>query len=145
MKYRLSTYQPFLIATALGFTFLFSSGAIASSRPIPHYTYKHSAVSGKRTRLGASAHVKSDCALDKSPTVQVIDQPKHGKITFVKEASFSNKFLGKYRKCADSKVSGTTGYYTSTPGYVGNDELTIRTPVNDGHLADITLKIKVVK
>ena len=100
--------------------------------------------SGERTSVLQNVHLNGDCKFIDYPRVDIMEQPKHGRIEIVHQPVTADSG-GKKMKCDKVKADGVAVYYTSQPGYVGSDKFIIRTPEDHGRIAEGVAEVKVVK
>lgn len=103
------------------------------------------AVNGERTKFGAFWNLHPDCSAATLPNVRIIERPAHGTAEVVTEGVFPSGAKGKYAKCNGKAVKGQEIYYTSTPGYVGDDSIKLRSSYGLGYVDDVSIRVKVVK
>ncbi|WP_245313636.1 hypothetical protein [Rhizobium sp. R635] len=100
--------------------------------------------SGVRTLVAKNWHIDDDCRHIDYPAIDIVEQPKHGRLEIVHEPLFP-KLVGKVSKCETTKVNGVVGYYTADKGYTGSDRLVIRSPYEEGKTEEGVLSVTVVK
>lgn len=119
------------------------SGCVTSNADGVRQINDHAfAVSGERTRVGRDWSLNPDCSVRGNPSVRVLQEPKHGKLTIQREDVFP---YWKDGKCNSKKVAGNAQYYTSDQGFVGTDRALTRHSYANGVVQDVTTEIKVVK
>ncbi len=91
-----------------------------------------------------NVHLNGDCKFIDYPRVDIVEQPKHGRIEIVHQPVTADSG-GKKMKCDKVKADGVAVYYTSQQGYVGSDKFIIRTPEDHGRIAEGVAEVKVVK
>lgn len=82
--------------------------------------------------------------MHKTPRVDIVEQPKHGRIEILHQPVVADAG-GKKMKCDKVKANGVAVYYTSQPGYVGSDKFIIRTPEDHGRIEEGLASVNVVK
>lgn len=73
----------------------------------------------KDIRLGVYVNVKPDCSSGPLPTIRLITQPAHGKVSVKK----GNVSATNYKQCLALEAPGYVVFYRSSPGFAGNDIL----------------------
>ncbi|MBY5563933.1 hypothetical protein HFO59_26120 [Rhizobium leguminosarum] len=111
---------------------------------IRHDSHRMTARSGERTSVLQNVHLNGDCKFIDYPRVDIVEQPKHGRIEIVHQPVTADSG-GKKMKCDKVKADGVAVYYTSQPGYVGSDKFIIRTPEDHGRIEEGVAEVKVVK
>jgi hypothetical protein len=108
---------------------------------------KATAVSGKRTKISSTAHIKADCEFAGYPYTAAIKQPAHGKIEVVhEEVRVHYPKDGPGYVCSGKPVQGNAVYYTPDPGYTGTDQFTIRlSALRVARVDDDNVTVTVVK
>jgi hypothetical protein len=100
--------------------------------------------SGERRLVFENIHLNGDCNFVGYPPIDIVEQPKHGRIDILHQLVVANSH-GKKMKCDKVKANGVAVYYTSQPGFVGNDSFVLRTPVERGRLEEGVANVKVIK
>ncbi len=95
--------------------------------------------------LGHAVLANRDCTSGNVPNTRITESPKHGKTEIVNEKVFRGDFKGDFAKCNSTKFPASVAYYTSTPGYIGKDELRSRISFRNGKIRDFIVEIDVVK
>ena len=131
-----------MIAAPLSAILLLAGCVTASG--IREVSHSVTSVSGERTKLHDAWHLKRDCSADTMPNVRVMTPPEHGKIDLVTQ-DVVPVYKGPATKCNGIKPRGITIYYTSKPGYVGQDKVVFRESYGDGQVLDATIKLNVVQ
>lgn len=72
-------------------------------------------------RLGIYMNVKPDCTSGPLPTIRLIAQSAHGKVSVKK----GNVNATNYKQCLALEVPGYVAFYRSAPGFSGTDVLTL--------------------
>ncbi len=91
-----------------------------------------------------NVHLNGDCKFIDYPRVDIVEQPKHGRIEIVHQPVIADSG-GKKMKCDKVKANGVAVYYISQPGYVGSDRFILRTPEESGRIEEGVANVKVVK
>ncbi|MBB4477812.1 hypothetical protein [Rhizobium etli] len=100
--------------------------------------------SGVRTLVAKNWHIDDDCRHIDYPAIDIVEQPRHGRLEIVREPLFP-KLAGQSSRCETVKVNGVVGYYTSDTGYTGSDRLVIRSPYGEGKTEEGVLSVTVVR
>lgn len=108
---------------------------------------KATAISGKKTKISATANIKADCEFSSYPYTAAIKPPAHGKIEVEHE-----EVRVEYPKdsiayiCSNKPVQGNAVYYTPDPGFTGTDEFTLRlSALHSSGVQDRKVTVRVVK
>ena len=83
---------------------------------------------GNDIRVGVYLNVKPDCTSGPLPTIRLIGEPAHGKITIKK----ANVNATNYKQCLALEVPGYVAYYRSSPDFFGTDNLTLEVKFPNG-------------
>jgi len=97
-------------------------------------------VAGSDIRVGIYLHVRPDCTSGALPTIRLIDEPAHGKIT-IKKANVS---ATNYKQCLALEVPGFVAFYRSSPGFSGTDRLTMEIKFPNGRTEMQKITVTVV-
>ncbi|MFS2180184.1 hypothetical protein ACCC98_30235 [Rhizobium pisi] len=111
---------------------------------VRHDSHRMTARSGVRTSVLQNAHLNGDCKFIDYPSVDIVEQPKHGRTEVLHQPVVVDSG-GKKMKCDKVKADGVVVYYTSQPGYVGSDKFILRTPEERGRIVEGVADVKVVK
>lgn len=81
--------------------------------------------SGQRTKLFFNHAINPDCSSATIPSIRIVDEPKHGRITIVGGTDYVYFPATNPRSACNSKrVAGQYVYYTSDLNFVGDDTFT---------------------
>jgi hypothetical protein len=84
------------------------------------------AESGKRQEISYGMSVNPDCTSIGVDIMKVVKAPAHGQITVEQGQEYPNFLPENVRHhCNSEKLAATIAYYTSEPGFVGTDTLTL--------------------
>lgn len=125
----------------------FAALSLAGCTTVPgvkDYSHRFATVSGERTKVRESWRLKLNCSPDVPPNVRVMTPPQHGKIEIVPGDIYTH-IKGEGAKCNGTTVRGLVSYYTSAPGYVGEDKAIIRESYGDGHIENLTLEFNIIR
>jgi len=110
---------------ALLWIFLIGAGALAQDQPVERH-FKGAV--GKDIRVGIYLNVKPDCTSGPLPTIRLIGDPAHGRIT-IKKANIN---ATNYKQCLALEVPGYVAFYRSSPDFSGTDNLTLKVKFPNG-------------
>jgi hypothetical protein len=100
--------------------------------------------SGEGELVYQNIHLNGDCKFVDYPQIDMVEQPKHGRIEILQQPVVFDSG-GKKMKCDKVKANGVAIYYTSQRGYIGSDRFIFRTPVEYGRLEEKVANMKVTK
>lgn len=84
----------------------------------------------KDIRIGVYLNVQPDCTSGPLPTIRLLSQPEHGKVT-VKPGKIS---ATNYRQCLALQVPALVAFYRSAAGFSGTDTLTLEIKFSNGRV-----------
>lgn len=84
------------------------------------------AISGERRQILEFYFVNPDCSSSGTPVIKVAKPPQHGKVEIVEGTAFADfAKTSNFAACNAKKVTATLVFYTSEPGYLGDDEIAL--------------------
>jgi hypothetical protein len=96
-------------------------------------------VSGRTLHLNNHASVSRDCSPAPLPTIRVIDRPKSGTFT-VRRGTLSG---AQVANCQNLNILAQGVFYTSRPGFVGEDHVTYEVTTFEGEVEKFDIAITV--
>jgi hypothetical protein len=92
----------------------------------------------KAIRLGVYVNIKPDCSSGPLPTIRLITQPAHGKVSVKK----GNVSATNFKQCLALEVPGYVAFYRSAVGFAGTDGLVLEVKFPGGRT--VTQKFTVM-
>jgi hypothetical protein len=97
------------------------------------------AVSGKTLHLNNHASVNKDCSPAPLPTIRLIERPKSGTFT-VRRGTLSGVQVAN---CQNLNIPVQGVFYTSRPGYIGEDHVVYDVTNFEGEVEKVDIAITV--
>ncbi|MCP4385230.1 MAG: hypothetical protein GY798_28115 [Hyphomicrobiales bacterium] len=97
------------------------------------------AESGEETRIAVLGSFETDCEINPAPRVSVIEPAVHGTIRIVGATLETNRFPD----CPGIKVPVQVVFYTSKPGFTGDDKAILEVSDRPGTSTIRTVSISV--
>jgi len=126
---------PAMVAAALSL----SPAPLAAQTAAPERTVK--AQSGRDVRVAVFASMKPDCTPGRLPTVRLKETPTNGTVT-VKQGRLRATNI---KQCLAAEVPAFIAVYRSSPGFEGNDALTLEVTHADGKTQLQRIQVTVEK
>jgi hypothetical protein len=92
----------------------------------------------KDIRVGLYVNVNPDCTSGPLPTIRLVGEPKHGKVTVRK----ANVNATNFKQCLALQVPGYVALYRARPGFSGADLLILEVRIgNKTQVQKITVTV----
>ncbi len=142
--------KPIMLAAGLGALTLLTGCETADS--LHHATSNHNvmtvrpAKSGRPALLAAFFRMNPDCSAGADPVLSVISGPRHGALSFRDGQGHPDYGASDRRsKCNDRAIRKKAVFYTSRPGFVGEDHVSVvskgKASPRDTQYVDFTVKV----
>jgi len=132
-----------ILSSASTIVLLLLAGCTTSSRD-NHLEWTKTTSPGKPVLLGWYYQVAPDCTFLAPPSVQILSGPAHGATKIEQTKVYPSFKPGNVRyKCNSILGDGVTVYYTPSPGFIGEDQVEIRSSASDGEISEMTVRIDV--
>lgn len=100
-------------------------------------SFRKVAVSGQQTMIWSSFSANSDCSGGPVPITKVLSAPAHGRIYIIEKMVHPTFAPGNPRyKCNSRAYKQSVVYYTSVPGYTGEDSVKLSADFRHDNLID---------
>ena len=135
----MSTHLPAKPALAVLATFALAACQTASSPDIRRF-----AASGAPIQLAHWGNLNPDCTTIGPVVLQVVQRPEHGEVAIRERSGFTFFTKDNPRVVCNSRATpGIDATYVSSPGFVGQDSVTLDIIFTEGTLRRETFAINV--
>jgi hypothetical protein len=102
------------------------------------------AIAGQQVRVWWATALNPDCTAAATMTTDILDQPRHGRISLSDDPFYPNFTPPNPRAACDTiKSPGRQAFYTADAGFHGHDKLVLRNATSEGRMRRIVVDIDV--